>query len=61
MGGSKRGRHQERSRDEREWWRETEGYVSLKMARKNKERRREWNPLMSAGNVVILKMKQLTG
>lgn len=38
------------------------GYISLKMARKNKgERRREWKPLMLAGNVVILKMKQLVG
>lgn len=36
------------------------GYISLKMARKNKgERRQEWKPLMLAGNVVILKMKQL--
>lgn len=38
------------------------GYISLKMARKNKgERRQEWKPLMLAGNVVILKMKQLVG
>lgn len=38
------------------------GYISLKMARKNKgEKRQEWKPLMLAGNVVILKMKQLVG
>lgn len=35
--------------------------MSLKTARKNKERRGEWKPLISAGNVVILKMKQLPG
>lgn len=38
------------------------GYISLKMARKNKgERTQEWKPLMLAGNVVILKMRQLVG